>query len=205
MNSQDNKKEKKKLASTFPNMVLVLTVIAAVSALALGFTYSATKDAIAQVEVDRTLKALGQVLPEFNNNPYEEKYGIEGDENLIVYPAKKDDQPVGIAVKAYSDKGFNERIWLMVGFDSEKKISNISVLKHKETPGLGTKMKEPKFKDQFKGKDPASYKLTVTKDGGDVDAISAATISSRAFCEAAQMAYDALSKERKEVDDESQK
>lgn len=205
MNSQDKKKEKKKLASTFPNMVLVLTVIAAISALALGFTYSATKDAIAQVEVNRTLKALGEVLPAFNNNPNDEKYMVEGDDDLQIYPAKTDDQPVGIAVKTYSDKGFNERIWLMVGFDKDKKINNISVLKHKETPGLGTKMKEPKFKDQFNGKDPVSYTLKVTRDSGDVDAISAATISSRAFCDAVQRAYDALSKERKEVNDESQK
>lgn len=205
MNSRENKKEKKKLESTFPNMVLVLTVIAAISALALGFTYSATKDAIAQVEVNRTLKALGEVLPAFNNNPNDEKYMVEGDDDLQIYPAKTDDQQVGIAVKTYSDKGFNERIWLMVGFDKDKKINNISVLKHKETPGLGTKMKEPKFKDQFNGKDPASYTLKVTKDSGDVDAISAATISSRAFCDAVQRAYDALSKERKEVNDESQK
>lgn len=205
MNSQENKKEKKKLASTFPNMVLVLTIIAAISALALGFTYSATKGAIAQVEVNRTLKALNNVLPEFNNNPNDEKYMVEGDDDLLIYPAQKDDQPVGIAVKTYSDKGFSERIWLMVGFDNEKKINNVSVLKHKETPGLGTKMKEPKFKDQFKGKDPASYTLKVTKDSGDVDAISAATISSRAFCDGVQRAYDALSRERKEVKDESQK
>jgi electron transport complex protein RnfG len=82
----------------------------------------------------------------------------------------------------------------MVGFDTDKKIINISVLKQKETPGLGTKIKEPKFKDQFKGKDPASFKMAVKKDGGEVDAISAATITSRAFCEAVNKAYQALLK-----------
>ncbi|MCP5104477.1 MAG: RnfABCDGE type electron transport complex subunit G [bacterium] len=186
--------KKKKLESTFFNMVFVLSVIALVSALALGFTYTATKDAIAQVEVDRTLKALGIVLPEFNNNPYEERYNPPDDAELVIYPAQKEGQPVGTAIKTYTDKGFSERIWLMVGFDKDNKINDISVLKHKETPGLGTKMKDPKFKDQFKGIDPASFKMTVTKDGGEVDAISAATISSRAFCDAAQRAYDTLIK-----------
>lgn len=196
--------DKKKLPSTFFNMVFVLTVIAVISSLALGFTYSFTKDAIAQVEVKRTLKALGDVLPEFNNNPNEEQYTLEGDPDVTVYPAKKDGQPVGTAVKSYSDSGFSERIWIMVGFDAENKINGVSVLAHKETPGLGSKMAEPKFKNQFKGKDPASYQLKVKKDGGDVDAISAATISSRGFCEATQKAFDALAAGPKEVKDESQ-
>jgi electron transport complex protein RnfG len=188
--------DKKKLPSTFLNMVMVLIIISLVSALALGFTYSVTKNAIAQVEVKRTLTALEQVLPEFNNNPNDEKYTLDDSDNkykdLEIYPAKKDGQPIGTAVKTYSDKGFNERIWLMVGFDNHNKINKISVLKHKETPGLGNKMAEPRFKDQFNGKDPANFKLKVKKDGGDVDAISAATISSRAFCDAAERAYQAL-------------
>jgi electron transport complex protein RnfG len=71
---------------------------------------------------------------------------------------------------------------------------NITVLEHKETPGLGTKMAEPKFKDQFNGKNPADYDLKVIKDGGPVDAITAATISSRAFCDAVQRAYNTLQK-----------
>lgn len=186
--------KKKKLPSTFRNMVLVLTIVSLVSALALAFTYSSTKEAIAQVEVKRTLAALKQVLPEFDNDPGAEKTLVEGDRETEIYPAKKGGQMVGTAIKTYSDKGFNERIWLMVGFDTNNTIINISVLKQKETPGLGTKMKEPNFTDQFKGKDPAAFKITVKKDGGEVDAISAATISSRAFCDAVSKAYGALPK-----------
>jgi electron transport complex protein RnfG len=185
-------KKKKKLPSTFANMLIVLSVISLVSALALGFTYSITKEPIEMVKVKRTLKALGNVLPGFNNSPDQEKYTLEGFDGLEFYPAAKDGQLVGTAVKTYSDKGFNERIWLMVGFDSSNKINNIDVLEQKETPGLGTKMKEPKFKSQFPGKDPTSFRLKVKKDGGDVDAISAATISSRAFCDAVERAYRAL-------------
>ncbi len=185
---------KKKLASTFPNMVVVLTVVSLVSALALAFTYSATKEARELVQVKKTLKALEQVLPSFDNNPNDEKYRLEGAAEMEFFPAKKGDQSVGTAIRTYSDAGFNERIWLMVGFDNNNKIYNISVLEQKETPGLGTKMKEPKFANQFNGKDPTAFKLKVKKDGGDVDAISAATISSRAFCDAVSKAYQALLK-----------
>ena len=186
----------KKLPSTFANMVIVLTSISVVSALALAFTYSATKDAIAQVGVKRTLKALREVLPEFNNDPTGEKYTVEEPEfkDMELYPARKDDQPVGTAVQTYSDNGYGGRILLMVGFDNAAKIIAISVLKQTETPGLGNKMVASTFKDQFKGKDPSVFKMMVRKDGGEVDAISAATISSRAFCDAVDRAYRALLK-----------
>jgi electron transport complex protein RnfG len=186
----------KKLPSTFANMVLVLTLVSVISALALALTYSATKDAIAQVGVKRTLKALQDVLPEFNNDPVKEKYTLEDPEfkDIELYPASKDNQPVGTAVQTFSDNGFGGRILLMVGFDDAAKILGISVLKQTETPGLGNKMTEPKFKDQFKGKDPSLFDMKVKKDGGEVDAISAATISSRAFCDAMDRAYRALLK-----------
>lgn len=182
----------KKLSSTFPNMLLVMTIVAVVSALALGFTYTATKEARAMVEVKRTLAGIKNVLPEFDNQPADEKYSVNGYEGLEFYPASKEGRPVGTAVKSFSEKGFTEDVWIMVGFDQDKKIHNITVLKHKETPGLGSKMSGPRFKDQFNGKDPATFKLTVKKDGGDVDAISAATISSRAFCDAVNKAYRAI-------------
>ncbi len=186
--------DRKRLSSTFLNMVVVLTAIAIVSALALGFTYSVTKEAIAQVEVKRTIAALKKVLPGFDNNPNEEKYTVKDYEKMEFYPAKKGGQTVGTAIKTFSDKGFNERILIMVGFTKDNKINKISVLKHKETPGLGTRMAEPKFLSQFYGKDPANFNLMVKKDGGDVDALSAATVTSRAFCEAAKRAYQAILK-----------
>jgi electron transport complex protein RnfG len=173
-------------------MTMVLTFIALVSALGLSFTFTSTKEAIAQVEIKRTLAALKQVLPEFDNNPYNERYSLEPEKELEFFPAKKDNQLIGTAVKTYSDKGFNERIWLMVGFDKNNRIYNISVLSHTETPGLGSKMANPKFKNQFKGKDPATFKLKVIKDGGAIDAITAATVSSRAFCDAIVKAYGFL-------------
>lgn len=185
---------KQKIASTFPNMVIVLTTVALVSALALSFTNLSTLKARQLVEVKRTLRALKEVLPEFDNDPNSEKFTVEGFSELEFFPAKKEGQAVGTAIKTYSDDAFTERIWLMVGFDKENKIYRVSVLKQRETPGLGTKMKEPKFRKQFDHKNPVSFEIKVKKDGGDVDAITAATISSRAFCDAVNRAYQALLK-----------
>ena len=78
----------------------------------------------------------------------------------------------------------------MVGFNPDGVIKNITVLEQKETPGLGTKMKGEKFLRQFRGKHPSNYNLKVKKDQGDVDALTGATITTRAFTEATQMAYD---------------
>ena len=65
-------------------------------------------------------------------------------------------------------------------------------MQHKETPGLGDKTdsKKSNWNKQFREKDPSKFSLVVSKDGGDVDAITAATISSRAYCDAVQRAYD---------------
>jgi electron transport complex protein RnfG len=84
----------------------------------------------------------------------------------------------------------------MVGFLADGSIFNIAVVSHSETPGLGDKMDISKsnFSVQFKGKNPEDFQISVKKDGGDVDAIAAATISSRAYCDAVLRAYNALSK-----------
>jgi electron transport complex protein RnfG len=173
-------------------MLLSLTVIALFSAMALGFTYTQTKDVIAEVKRQKDLNAIKEVLPEFENEPDLEMYTVENFIGLKLYPAKKGGQLAGTAVKTFSGSGFSGDIWIMVGFDSEGKIINTSVVEHKETPGLGSKMEKNKFKSQFVGINPGGFNLEVKKDGGNIDAITAATISSRAFCEAVKMAYDAF-------------
>jgi electron transport complex protein RnfG len=185
-----------KTESTFRNMVLSLSLISLVAAACLGFVYEFTKEPIEISNLNKKVEAIKQVLPEFNNNPYNEMFRLptgEGD-SLDVYPAKKDDVLVGYAVTTYTKKGFSGNITLMAGFKPDGTIVNITVLEHKETPGLGTKMAEPKFKDQFMGKNPVEFSLRVKKDGGPVDAITAATISSRAFCDALQRASNTLQK-----------
>ena len=179
-----------KRESTFKNMVLTLFVVAAVSATTLGLVNEVTKEPIAEAKLRAKLEAVEKVVPEFDNNPSEEMYVIESDlGQLECYPARKGEELVGTAVSSITKMGFSGEIRVMVGFTPEGTIFNSSVLDHKETPGLGTKMDLPKFKDQFMGKDPGSNTLTVTKDGGEIDAITAATISSRAFCDAVARAY----------------
>jgi electron transport complex protein RnfG len=99
---------------------------------------------------------------------------------------------VGYAVKTYTDKGFGGHIELMAGFLPDGSIHNVLVLQHKETPGLGTRMTDAKFSNQFLGKNPATYALRVKKDGGEVDAITAATVSSRAYCDALERGFNTL-------------
>ena len=147
---------------------------------------------IDQEQIKKTNNAIALVTPEFDNAPSSEKMSVEIDgKDIAVYPARKDGKTVGYAVESFTSKGFSGTINIMVGFDMEGNIVGTSVISHSETPGLGAKIKmtEPAFYSQFIGKNPASFKLGVRKDGGDVDAITASTITSRAYCDAVDRAY----------------
>lgn len=183
----DNKK------SSLIGMVSTLLIISSVAAFALGQTYELTKEPIAQVKLKKDIEAIKKVLPPFNNTPNDSKnsYTLEKYSGLIFYRAENDGKFIGTAVKTFSNNGFSGDVWLMVGFLPDGTIHNIEVLDHKETPGLGSKMSENRFKSQFSGKNPKDFNLKVKKDGGDVDAITASTISSRAFGDGVQKAYNA--------------
>lgn len=184
-----------KVESNFKNMVLTLLVISLVASAALGLVYQSTKEPIAKAQMAKINSAIEAVVPEFNNQPLDESYkiAVDGGE-LIFYPAKKDGQLVGTAVKTFSKNGFAGQIELMVGFLPDGSINKVAVVSHKETPGLGDKMdpKKSNFSIQFEGKNPETFKLKVKKDGGDVDAITASTITSRAYCDAVERAFKAL-------------
>ncbi len=186
-----------KRESNFINMVVTLLIVSAVAALALGAVYTVTKEPIALAKKAKLEAAIKAVVPEFDNLKTEKVPMGDGGDTLVLYIASKNDEVVGTAIKTYTMKGFSGRIELMVGFLKDGTIDNTAVLMHKETPGLGDKMDKKKsdFSVQFNGKNPANYKLKVKKDGGSVDAITAATISSRAFCDAVQRAYDVFEKE----------
>jgi len=184
-----------KVESNFKNMTATLLVITLVASAALGLVYQSTKEPIALAQQAKINNAIKAVLPEFDNQPGNEAYTVAVDgAELTFYPATKEGQPVGTAVKTYSNNGFAGRIELMVGFLPDGTINKIAVISHKETPGLGDKMdpKKSNFSLQFEGKNPETFKLKVKKDGGDVDAITASTISSRAYCDAVIRAYNAL-------------
>ncbi len=188
-----------KTESTLKNMVLVLLLVALVSATSLGYIYELTKKPIEEAKLTKKLNAIELVVPKFSNNPDAQMYKVASDiagDSLEFYPAYNNDKLVGTAVKTFSDKGFTKRIYVMIGFLPDGTINNTQVLEHAETPGLGDKMTKKKsdWSNQFNNKNPKDFKLKVTKDGGSVDAITAATISSRAFTDAVDRAYKAYMK-----------
>lgn len=164
-------------------------------AAALGFVYNVTKEPIEQAAKDKEINAIKEVIPAFENDIVSTAKEIDG---LTFYTAINKGSIVGYAAKTFTDKGYSGRFDLMVGFLPDGSINNIVVLQQKETPGLGSNMALPKFRDQFISLNIgnlADQKLKVKKDGGTIDAISAATISSRAYCDGIQKAYEVLKTE----------
>lgn len=186
-----NKKE-----SSFKNMVITLFVVTIIAGFALGGVYNATKEPIALAKKAKAEAAIKAVIPEFDELKTYKVMAADGSDSLIFNNGYKAGELVGTAIESFSNMGYDPmQIRVMVGFSADGKILNTSVVQHKETPGLGTKMKDDKFKVQFQNQDPNSFKLLVKKDGGNVDAITAATISSRAFCDALDRAHATLKKE----------
>ncbi len=182
--------------------LFLITVIAAIG---LAAIYSITKTPIEKSQSAKKEMAISSVLPKFKGDLQQVSIMPEsGKDSVIVYLAYDGDKLFGGAVETYTDKAFSGTFSLMVGFDSIGNILGTEVLKMAETPGLGDKIDKSKspFATQFVGKNPASFKLKVTKDGGDVEAITAATISSRAFCDAVDRAHSSFLKAKKEANHE---
>ena len=187
-----------KTESTLKNMLLTLLVITLISGASLGGMYKLTKAPIEASKQAKQQNAISQVTPEFDNDPAAEAIEATTEDGSVIklFPAKKSGELVGMAVESVTNKGFGGEVRIMIGFRPDGSIINYQVLEHKETPGLGTKMDEwfrtDKGSQSILDKNPGSNNLTVAKDGGEVDAITAATISSRAFLDAVDVAYKAF-------------
>jgi electron transport complex protein RnfG len=196
-----------KTESSLKNMVLTLLAITAIAGVSLGFVYELTKEPIRLAKEEKQKKAITEVVPTFNNQPGSEVIELTSNEGfaLKVFPAKMDGQLVGVAIETMSNKGFSGEVKIMVGLNPDGSVNNYQVLEHKETPGLGTKMdawfKTDKGNQSILGKHPEKYNLTVSKDGGEVDAITAATISSRAFLDAVAIAYETYTNNRSKFEE----
>ena len=193
-----------KKESTFFNMVSTLFLITAVSALSLGTVFNLTKEPIALAKKAKQEAAIKSVLPSFSElKIVNVKSALEND-SLQFNQGFVDGQLVGTAINTFTNKGFSGNIKLMVGLLPDGTINNISVLEHKETPGLGDKMQKNKstWSEQFNGKKSETFKFDVTKDGGQVDAITAATISSRAYVDAVKRAIATYKQNREESNNE---
>lgn len=181
----------KKLKSTLPNMAIVLTSIALIAGLALGYVNSVTAGPIEQIKAKQLSDGIKAVLAA-------DEVVVETPDTLesgaIIYQTDK-----GVAVQATDPNGFGGKLSVLVGFNEEGLIQGYQVLETSETPGLGAKAGEWFQKGQkgdIIGKQAGN--LTVSKDGGEVDAITASTITSRAFLRCVNAAYNALSEREQE-------
>ncbi|MBQ3958718.1 MAG: RnfABCDGE type electron transport complex subunit G [Bacteroidaceae bacterium] len=182
----------KKLESTWYNMVLVLTAIAVLAGAALGFVNDATKGPIEALKAQQLSDGIKSVLnaEQVEMQEPETWTSEDGKTETVVYRTN-----CGIAVKAQDANGFGGKLTVLVGFDTEGNIMGYRVLEHSETPGLGAKASfwfQTGQKGCIVGLHPKKNNLTVSKDGGDVDAITASTITSRAFLRAVNAAYAAI-------------
>lgn len=182
------------MKSSLKNMVVVLFSITMIASLCVGLVNKITFEPIEKAKAENIQTALKNVLPEFEAS--EEEAMTVDELPVILHTAKVGDQVVGYAVETMTTKGFSGVFRLMVGFRASGEVYNINVLEHSETPGLGSKMGDEgnSLLASFKDKNPANMKqpLAVVKDGGDVQALTAATISSRAYVDAVVRAFNAV-------------
>ncbi len=207
--------ENNKKVSVF-RLCITLGLLASIAAGLLACVNNLTKDAIAKTQTKKTNKFLSYILPNFDNDPAKEILYLTSNDNRKIkyYIAKKNNQIVGIAGEATSNKGFGGDITVMVGMNMQGVIKQVIVSKQNETAGLGTNVTDRKrsltiwdifgmgdkvddtklpsnvFLDGFTGKvlKNDNEKWEVEKDGGDVVAVTGATITSRAVTDATYIA-----------------
>ena len=177
-------------------MLLSLTVICVVVGGLLGLVADVTAQPIQDAKDAAQKAAIAAVAPEFDAVAEPQTVEQPNGVNAIVFAVSKGGEVVGHAVQVTTLKGFGGKVIIMFGFDLEGNITGYNVLDcSNETPGLGAKIPDWFQKGQkgdVIGKNPSTNNLTVSKDGGEVDAITAATISSRAFCDAIAQAASVL-------------
>lgn len=174
--------------SSFRNMAVCLMAICLVCSALLAGVYALTADPIAAAAAAKNEAAIKQVLPETAVTIEEERtVDFEGQKYAYNLAYDQVGNVVGCAINV-APVGFSGPIAIKVGFDVNGVIWNTKVLSQAETPGLGAKCVDPAFSDQFKGFNPAERKLAVKKDGGDIDAITASTITSRAYADGLALA-----------------
>ena len=180
----------KKLPSTLPNMLCVLTLISVIAAGALAYVNKITAGPIEENKARTLAEGINSVLGVSDAQVQQTTEAEDANGNPVVIYATNQ----GVAVQAIDPNGFGGTLKVLVGFDEAGSIKGYTILEHAETPGLGAKAGDWFQKGQkgdIIGKNPGQKELTVSKYGGDVDAITASTITSRAFLRAVNMAFHA--------------
>jgi len=179
--------------STLVNMALCLTAVCLICSAVVGGAYAVTADPIAEAAKAKTTASIARVLPAFSAEPEAGNVELDGTE-YTYYNVPG----AGCAIIS-AVSGFGGVLTLMVGITADGTIHNTAVLSHSETPGLGAKCtSDEHFMAQFRGFDPAAKTLAVKKDGGDLDAITASTITSRAYALAVANAVAVFNKLKEE-------
>jgi electron transport complex protein RnfG len=189
----------KKLKSSFKNMTVVLTLVAVVTGALLAYVNNVTAKPIKDIQVKQLNDGIKNVIgvPDLTvkkdfdtvTRTYEGKQYTF----VIYHTVDKAQKPLGVAVESTTN-GFGGPLRVLVGFDNAGVIKGYTILESTETPGLGVRAAtwfQKGGKGNIIGKNP-SKPLAVSKDGGDVDAITASTITSRAFLKAINQAYMAV-------------
>ena len=177
--------------SSFKNMVLCLFVICMVCSALLAGVYALTKETIAVGDAQRNEAAIKEVLPS-TAAVIEAESTLQVNGMTYTYNRAFDAEgnTVGCAINV-APSGFGGPIKMKVGFNADGIVWNVKVLSHAETPGLGAKCTEPAFSEQFCELDPSDdNNLKVKKDGGNLNAITASTITSRAYADGVAQAVE---------------
>ncbi len=176
--------------------VIKLVIVCVVAAAVLAMVYSITKEPIRIAIEQETIKAVKSVVIGYTDDMIIDTITVtENEADFIIYTVKdKTGKIIGRSISTFSMNGYGGIMCFMLGVKPNNKVSGIYVLSHKETPGLGTKMDLPLFKDQFLDKSLKTTIFKVKKDGGDIDAITSATITSRAVIEAIELGLQVLDK-----------
>lgn len=181
------------MKSTLFNMIAVLLTVAVCSAVSIGYVFERTKEPIAEAKKAKINDAIRAMVKSFDNNPLEEKTLI-GEKGVVLYPARENGNITSVAVETSSNQGFGGKIELIMGILMDGTVTGYKITQQNETPGLGSKVTEPNFSRQFVGLNTHSDDFSLTKDGGEIDAVTGATISSRAVVDAVKKAVEAYNK-----------
>jgi len=198
-----------------------LTIICSIAAGVLAFVYKTTERDINKMKQEKIDKALRLLIGEFDNNPSESVINIEyKGRKLSFYPAEKNGKIFAYAVRSTSPKGYGGNLTIMAQISPAGEIGTVIVTEQNETPGLGTvatdrkrtktiievlssksdtSLPPNKVLDSFKGENCSSAPWKLKKDGGQIDSITGATISSSAILDAMNFAAEAFNSKKSEL------
>ena len=176
-----------------------LTLTCLVAGILLAKVYAMTKGPIEAVKQKIKVAAIKGVLPPVENDPLADAVTVkEGDKEWTFYVGRKGGEYAGAAFEC-SRYGYSSDVVIMVGVTVDGKVQAIKIVSQMETPGLGANLEGDAFKGQFAGKPIDGTNWKVKKDGGDIDQITAATISSRAATDAIAEGLEVYQKHLDEI------